>query len=92
MSAKVPEEWRFRDYKPESGPSSAPWEEFKERLLDDDGPILLSLREEVGNQILGEGLCDGDGEPLGFNDPLTERIGDQISNHVKDSLATFLNG
>lgn len=64
--------------------------EGRERLLDDDGAVLVALREEVGNQLLGEGLLDGEGDPLGPYDPVVERIADQLSSHVKDSLDTFL--
>jgi len=65
-------------------------EEDRDKLLDEDGPVLLSLREEVSMLLPSEGLSDEEGDDLHANDPVTERIGDKLSAHVADSLDTAL--
>lgn len=62
-----------------------------ELLLDDDGPVLLELREVIGEELEAGGFRDEEGEGLYADHASAVWLGDQVSNRVKTVLAAALS-
>ena len=73
-----------------SDPSPGEEGRLRERLLDEDGPVLLALREAVSEEMDGGDFRDENGGLVAYNDPAVEALGDRLSNLVKDKLAGAL--
>jgi|GEM_PF-3631871 len=71
-------------------PSTGEAARLRERLLDDDGPVLLELREAIGEEIDGRDWRTAEGGFLHPNDPEVEAAGNDVSDRVKSKLAAVL--
>jgi len=56
------------------------------QLLDDDGPVLLELREAIGEEMDGFGFRDEDGDGVFPNHAAVESLGNAVSDRVKAVL------
>jgi hypothetical protein len=64
--------------------------EVREQLLDDDSPILLAIRDAVGDEIEGDEDWRWDGERPHPNDPCIEGLGDSVSDAARKALVAAL--
>lgn len=70
---------------------SEPVEGDEGSLLDDDGPVLLELREAIGDELeQQECWRNDDGEEFIPNDPAVEALANAVSDRVKAALAKDL--
>jgi len=60
--------------------------EIRERLTDDDGPVLLALREAISADMEGFGFRDEEGEEVFANHAAVESFGNEVSDRVKAAL------
>jgi len=82
----VPEQSLSREPGNREAENSGGW---VERLLDDDGPVLLELREAISDGFF-EGWRYQDGSEAHPNDLSVEKWGDEVSDRVKAKLAAAL--
>lgn len=62
-----------------------------EVLLDDDGPVLLEIREAVGEELSGgETFVYEDGAVPHTNDAAVEALGNEVSDRAMVALRSFL--
>lgn len=59
--------------------------EKRKWLLDDDGPVLLTLREEFSASLDGVGFYE-DGTEITADDPMVDRLCNEISDRVRTAL------
>lgn len=71
---------------PSTPSHGSPAQVLRERLLDDDGPVLVKLREEIGASVEARGWCDDEGVALHPNDRSVEALGNEVSGRVKTAL------
>ena len=92
----TPHSWHARDCsrhqfnKPLPDPSPGEAARLRERLLDDDGPVLLELREAISTEMEAYAFRDEEGEEVLANDPNVEALGNDVSDSVKAKLAAVL--
>lgn len=66
--------------------------QVREAALDDDGPVLLTLRDAVGGALEeNEVIRDSEGKELIPNDPISEDIAAAACAVVKTQLLAILN-
>lgn len=75
---------------PSSQPPAGEVKRLRERLLDEDGPVLLALREAVSEEMDGGDFRDENGGLVAYNDPAVEALGDRLSDLVQTKLDAAL--